>query len=307
MTIKELKEILTTRKSYLKKGKKWLAEYFDASVEDVEKALNELKGPSTTYRSNSNTKLSFFRDKAKVNDTKGKEKQITSQPRLKRTSEHNTLIIGDLHEPFTLDGYLEHCLSTKERFNCDQIIHIGDLVDNHAISYHEHDPDGRSPYDEYELALKKLKRWYDAFPEAKVCLGNHDLLPIRRIYSTGLPKHWLKSLEQILEAPKTYQFALHHEVDGVFYTHGTGTSGDGAAMKIANQNRQHAVIGHLHSVANIKYSASYKDLIFAMTVGCGLDVKQYAFAYGKDMVAKPIISCGVVLGGSVPILIPMEL
>jgi hypothetical protein len=306
MTLKELKQTLESKKSYLKKGRQWLADNFGMTLDDVDKALKELKGETKTYRQ-SNSKLNYFREKLVLKPTKAAPKEITTSPIVKKASNNNTLIIGDLHEPFVLDGYLEHCIKTRDKFNCNKIVFIGDLLDNHAVSAHEHDPDGRSPYDEYELGIQRLKRWYTAFPVAKVCIGNHDARPMRRLFSSGLPSFWLKSLEQLLEAPKGYDFALHHEIDGVFYTHGTGVSGDAGAMKIASQNRQSAVIGHLHSVSNIKYSASYKDLIFAMTVGCGIDHKQYAFAYGKDNVAKPIISCGVVLGGSVPVLVPMEL
>ena len=54
------------------------------------------------------------------------------------------------------------------------------------------------------------------------------------------------------------------------------------------------VIGHTHSSAGVHYTANERDTIFGMNVGCGIDVKRYAFAYGKDFPRKPIISCGVV-------------
>lgn len=308
MTTKELKEVLQNKPSYLKKGKLWLSEKFDISINEVEIAFNEIKGTTTTRPSKS--RMNYFREKVKISD----ENKTFKVPKIynikvksKKKSDKNVLIIGDLHTPFEEKGYLDHCKQVYEDFQCDEVVFIGDLVDLHAISYHEHDPNGRSPYDEYELAVKHLKKWYEAFPEAKVCIGNHDALIMRKVYSAGLPSNWLKSLEQILEAPETYKFDMHHEIDGVLYTHGTGVSGDGGAMKIASQNRQSAVIGHLHSISNIKYSASYRDIIFAMTVGCGIDYKQYAFHYGKDIPAKPIVSCGVVMGGKIPVLIPMEL
>lgn len=217
------------------------------------------------------------------------------------------LIIGDLHAPFIRKGYLEHCISVKEKYKCDTVVFIGDLVDNHGVNYFEHDPDGYSIGDEYKASLLIIKQWYKAFPKAYFLFGNHDLLIFRKAFTAGLPKTWLKTFENIFEIPKNWKLGFHHIIDNVYYTHGTGLSGDNAAMKIAIQNRQSAVIGHLHSVANIKYSASYKDLIFAMTVGCGIDYKAYAFNYGKDIPAKPIISCGVVFDGFIPMIIPMRL
>jgi predicted phosphodiesterase len=67
------------------------------------------------------------------------------------------LVIGDTHLPFELPGYLEFCLSIQKRVKCGTVVHIGDLVDNHAISYHEHDANGKSPIDEMLEADKHLK------------------------------------------------------------------------------------------------------------------------------------------------------
>ena len=58
----------------------------------------------------------------------------------------------------------DFCLDIKRRVKCEQVVHIGDLCDNHAISYHEHDPNGRSPIDEMREADKHLKEWLKAFP-----------------------------------------------------------------------------------------------------------------------------------------------
>ena len=74
------------------------------------------------------------------------------------------LIIGDTHEPFTHPQYLDFCKRTLDTFQCDTVFHIGDEIDNHAISYHEHNPNGLSPGEELIKAKKRMKLWYDAFP-----------------------------------------------------------------------------------------------------------------------------------------------
>lgn len=219
----------------------------------------------------------------------------------------NVLIIGDTHEPFTKDGYLEFCREMQEKYNCGTVIHIGDAVDNHAVSYHEKDPNGMSAGDEFSLAKQRMKRWYYTFPNVKVCIGNHDALPFRKIFSAGLPKEWLKSYQELLESPKTWEWDFIHQVNGVIYQHGTGTSGEMAAINSARENRQSTVIGHLHTVCNIRFLASYKDLIFGLTVGCGIDHSKYAFAYGKEQPRKPVVACAVILDGKVPINLPMPL
>ena len=56
----------------------------------------------------------------------------------------NVLVIGDLHEPFCLDGYLEHCIDTYERFNCTDTVLIGEMKDGtpfHMDRY-AHEADG---------------------------------------------------------------------------------------------------------------------------------------------------------------------
>ena len=65
---------------------------------------------------------------------------------------NNVGIIGDTHEPFCHPDYLNFCYETFNRFGCSTIVHIGDEVDNHALSYHEHDPDGFGASREAELA-----------------------------------------------------------------------------------------------------------------------------------------------------------
>jgi len=45
--------------------------------------------------------------------------------------ERRILVIGDIHAPFTLCGYLEFCKETYAKYNCNQVIFIGDIIDNH--------------------------------------------------------------------------------------------------------------------------------------------------------------------------------
>jgi predicted phosphodiesterase len=218
----------------------------------------------------------------------------------------NVLVIGDTHAPFTRKGYLQHCREVQEKFNCGTVVHIGDAIDNHYSSYHDQDPDGLSAGDELVLAKAMIQQWYKVFPKAKVCIGNHDNLPKRKGFSSGLSKHWMKSLPEVLETPN-WDFALEHIIDGVLYYHGTGSSGLKAAFNRALQRRMSVVQGHLHTEASVMWNVSNVDKIFGMQVGCGVDDKSYAMAYAKTFSKKYIVSCGVVLDGKVPIVIPMEL
>ena len=88
--------------------------------------------------------------------------------------ESRILVIGDLHEPFCLDGYLKFCKEQYEKHNCNKVVFIGDVIDNHYSSYHETDAEGMGGKYELDQAVEKLQRWYKAFPDADVTLGNHD-------------------------------------------------------------------------------------------------------------------------------------
>lgn len=79
----------------------------------------------------------------------------------------NVLVIGDTHIPFEHRNYLDHCNDVKKEYKCRHVFHVGDLVDNHAISAHSHDPDGFSPYNEHKESLKRIKHGLKRFLNAK--------------------------------------------------------------------------------------------------------------------------------------------
>lgn len=218
---------------------------------------------------------------------------------------NNVLIIPDTHFPFEKKGILEHCLRMQRKYDCGTVVHIGDEVDLCGVSQWEKDPDGFSPGTEATLAQQKMKTWYKAFPEVSVCIGNHTSRPFRLARANGLPKKFIKSYEEAWEAPPGWKWAEHWEYNGVLYTHGTGSSGETGALKIATRHRQNTVIGHIHSSAGIQYSASKIDLVWAMQVGGALDDKSYAAYYAKDQLKKSIVGCGIVIDGKLPIFEPL--
>jgi len=117
-------------------------------------------------------------------------------------------IIGDTHEPFCHPDYRDFCYEVFDRFGVSDIVHIGDEVDNAALSYHEKLTD---------------------MPNAE-SVGNHSALPFRQATTAGIPKRFLKSYEEIWNAPKGWKWELNWEIDNVIYEHGTGSSGARAAV-----------------------------------------------------------------------------
>lgn len=215
------------------------------------------------------------------------------------------LVVGDLHAPFVHAKYLSFCKSIYKKYNCNKVVFAGDIVDNHALSYHESDPDLYSAGHEMALAKKEVNKWVKTFPKASICIGNHDMLPYRQAKSNGLPMELIKDYMEMWETPN-WNWSQEFIIDDVLYRHSKG-SGKNSAINGAIAERMSLVIGHLHSQLGVKFTASKRDRIFGMDSGCGIDIRARAFAYGQDFNARPIVGAGVVIDGKYPISIPMEL
>lgn len=214
--------------------------------------------------------------------------------------ERRILVVGDLHCPFELKGYLEFCQETYAKFNCNQVVFIGDIVDNHYASYHESDPNGMGGGLELERAIERVRKWYTAFPVADVCIGNHDRIVMRKAFSSAIPKEWIKSYNEVLGASWNWVESIVY--DDVLYEHGEG----GQAKTKAKNNMMSSVCGHTHTACGVEWFVGKKYKVFGMQVGCGVDASTYAAAYAKNF-KKQAISCGVVIGGHTPINVMMEL
>ena len=219
---------------------------------------------------------------------------------------NNVLVVGDLHAPFIRKGYLEHCLEVYKKYNCNKVVFIGDIIDNHYSSFHEPDPDGYGAGEELDRAISHIKPWWENFPKAKVCIGNHDAIICRKAFSSGISNRWIRDYDEVLGTPG-WDFKQEHNIDGVTYVHGTGTSGKGATKRLREWHTS-IVQGHIHTEAFIDWYCNKDKKLFAMQVGCGVDDRSYAMAYAKNFTKKYIVSCGVVLeSGTLPLLIPMNL
>lgn len=310
MKFEEVKEFLRNKPGYAKIGGYKLSLILEADEEICQQALKEVRRELKNKPGKGNKTFKIKLDK----DFKTSQDVFKDAFRngfltidsfktdvKKSKSGKNVLVIGDLHEPFCLDGYLEHCIETYNKYKCNEVVFIGDIIDNHASSYHETDPDGHSAGQELKMAIQRIKQWYNAFPKATVIIGNHDRLIMRKAYSSGLSKMWIKDYAEVLGTPG-WNFTESIEIDNVLYIHGEG----GTARARVRRDLQSIVQGHLHSQSYTEWIVGAKFKLFGMQVGCGIDHKSYAMAYGKEG-PKPAIACGIVLEGKTPINIMMEL
>lgn len=278
--IEELVEEFSSKPYRLRQGAGYLATYFDCDISDIYEAREVVRN------NNDEVELEIKTGGGLV-------------PGIKNNS--NVLIIGDLHEPFSKTGYLEFCYSIYKKYNCNEVVFIGDIIDNHFQSFHSTDPDGHSAAKELEMAKDKIGLWYKTFTNAKVCIGNHDLIPDRKSFNAGLSKYWIKSISEVLDTPN-WEYSDEFIINDVLYTHGTGRKASNRMQK----DLINVVQGHYHSSSYIENLMGRSNRLFAMQLGCGVDDKSYAMAYGKHF-DKMHINCGVVLNnGKLPIIEYME-
>ena len=211
------------------------------------------------------------------------------------------LVIGDLHTPFDLDEYLEFCKGLKKKYKTNETVFIGDVIDNHYSSYHETDPDGFSGGQELQKAIERTQRWYKAFPNATVIVGNHDRMIMRKAFSSSIPKIWIKDFNDVL-GTKKWKWQDRLVIDGVQYIHGEG----GTARTRCKTDLMSTVQGHLHTQAYTEWVVGANYKVFGMQVGTGIDFDQYAFGYAKRG-KKPAVGAGIVLDGKTAINELMEL
>ena len=159
-------------------------------------------------------------------------------------------------------------MEVYERYNCNRVVFIGDVIDNHYSSYHETDADGMGGGKELQLAIDRLARWYHRFPDADVTVGNHDRIIMRKAQTGGVPKQWIREYSEVLNTPR-WNFVTSVEIDDVLYIHGEA----GTAKTKARADMRSTVQGHLHTQAYTEYFVGANSRVFGCQVGCGIDAK----------------------------------
>lgn len=221
-------------------------------------------------------------------------------------SRDSILVIGDLHAPFMHKDAVQFLKAVRDKYKPNKIILMGDEVDAHATSYHEHDPDLPSSGDELKQAIAQLTPLYKMFPDATILESNHGSLVYRKALTAGLPSAVLKGYREILQAPKgwnwKFDLTISTPLGPVHFHHGKSST----AEKLSKNLGMSACQGHFHNRFYISYWSSPVGLYWDANAGCLVDNKSRAMSYGKNNLQKPIVGCLVILDG-VPQLIPMVL
>lgn len=217
------------------------------------------------------------------------------------------LFLSDLHFPYHHKNTFEFLQMLKDRYQPTRIIGLGDELDHHAMSFHDSDPDLFSAGDELKFALKYVKQLEEMFPEMTLLDSNHGSMVFRKSKHHGIPRHYLKSYNEVLGVSDKWQWVNDLVLDlpdgqKVYCHHGKSAD----AIKTSQAMSMSHVCGHFHEKFGIQYWANPNGLFFAINSGCLIDDSNYAFAYNNTNLKRPLIGTSLIIDG-VPILEAMPL
>ena len=273
------------------------------STKDKMKALSELG-----FSSREIAKLVLVSEtkKSSVNRVLASE-GTTSKPKKDAEDNSRILFISDLHIPFHHEDSFDFLRHLKQKYNPTRVICLGDELDKNSLSYHEKNPDLYSPGHELQVSIPFIHELEEIFPKMDILESNHGSLVWRKAQSSGIPKHYIKSYQDVLGVGDGWKWHFDMVIDlpdgSQCYVHHGKTSD---IVKLSQTMSMHAVSGHFHEKFKIDFWANPQGLYWGMSVGCLIDDNALAFNYNNVNLKRPLIGTGLVID-SIPVLEPMIL
>lgn len=216
------------------------------------------------------------------------------------------LIIPDCHVPYHHPRMKEFLSEVKKLHKPDIVIHLGDEVDNHAISFHDSSVELFSAGAELEKAIEYLQSdLHSLFPKMYILESNHGSLLYRKLKHHGIPIAALKPLDKIYGTPRWgwhREIILETKLGPIYLCHGKSSLPGKLALAMGMSTIQ----GHFHGLFRLNwFKFADNRQIFDCISGCLIDPKSEAFAYGSNHIPKPILGCTIIHANGLPELIPL--
>ena len=226
---------------------------------------------------------------------------------IRQNENQRILVISDLHIPYHHPDAFAFLRALHNKYNFTRIVNIGDEVDNHAMSFHDSDPDLPSAGNELHQARICLQELQRIFPHMDIIKSNHGDMFERKLRAHGIPSDVLVDRITMYRVEPTWK--IHSELvlempngDEVLFHHGLGAN----VLNASKERGMSLVQGHFHSEMDLRYWRSNKTLAFGMVVGCLIDRDKLAFLYARENKRMQLIGCGGIID-SYPRLFPMRL
>lgn len=219
----------------------------------------------------------------------------------------SVLLISDLHAPYNHPDALDFLAELRDKYKPTRVICLGDEVDQHALSYHDSDPDLPSAGDELKKSKKVIKQLHKLFPVMDIIESNHGSLVWRKAKTHGIPRHYIRSYNDVLDIDDGWRWSFDLTIklpngQQCYIHHGKTNN----VLRLSQMMGMCAVQGHYHEHFKIDYWSNPTGLYWGMQTGCLIDDNSYAFAYNNTNIKRPIRGTGVIVD-SKPILEPMRL
>lgn len=291
MKFNEFKKLLEDKPSYFKKGKQWLADAFEISLEEVNKAFKELKKskPELTSKSKAKT-LQFIQEqvdslsKYNVIEVKSQKDKVKS-----KYKEGIHLVLSCLHIPFENKQLINSLIKFINDYedNIKGFHLIGDFIDMRSLAFQEK---GNVPIFgltlgyEYKKANEALDLFDSKLPkniDKSYIWGNHEDRYSRLKGSTDAnqymdalpsPTQALKLKERGYEVKENWK-EDYIQLGKIQLIHGIFCSAT-PARKHLNVMKTSVMFGHSHRI-----DTYYETDNGSFNIGCLADIDSNGFKY----------------------------
>jgi len=233
--------------------------------------------------------------------------QLADTRRITPRDNSRVLLISDLHIPYHHPDSFAFLQYLKDKYKPTRVICLGDELDKHAMSYHDHDPDLYSAGHELKASLPFVVQLEKMFPRMEIIESNHGSLVWRKAKTNGIPRQYIKSYNDVLGVGPGWSWHFDLTIDlpngqKVYIHHGKVSD----VVKLSQQMGMNAIQGHYHEKYGVHFWGNPTGLYWGMQCGCLIDDEQYAFSYNNVNIKRPIIGTGLIID-SLPLLEPMVL
>ena len=292
--------------------KKWAKQWWAQNEEDVDAYFAGLKGivlPQYTTEDATEEDKELYRIYKKTMSDLHSNTQsgIFTFDFTPEVEEDNSriLLISDMHIPYHHKDTLAFLQHLKDKHNPTRVICLGDELDKHALSFHDSDPDLPSAGDELRLALPAIAKLKEMFPVMDILESNHGSLVYRKAHAHGIPRHYLKSYNDVLGVDDNWKW--HYDLtielpngNKCYFHHGKSAN----VSKTSQTMSMCAVQGHYHETFKVEYWGNPNGLYWGLQAGCLINDKAYAFNYNNCNLKRPIIGTAMIID-SIPVLEPL--
>lgn len=181
-------------------------------------------------------------------------RKTLSDHKAKRLGTEKLLIIPDTHAPYHDRKAWELVMKVGAAFKPDIIVHLGDLADCYALSFHSKDPARKSSWKSERNVCRTLRGEMDDLGAGRKLFieGNHENRLPRYLWEKAPALAESLTMDEELRLSENgwelTPYKDHARIGKVYFTHDTGGGGKYSTGQALDTFQHSVVIGHHHSI-----------------------------------------------------------